>query len=204
MALTQAEADALLGMAKIFRSPSAMTSARSPRRFWTATTTPTGRLDFHRRSARFARTLRSGPLRLRAEGPARGHALEIRVQPEAPHPRPRARAQRHPPLDRAADDPPPGRGAHPRARLPAPLRRRRAPGPGAPAAVAPVVNRGERLRHLDVAGRGRRMKREAPSWSSLSTPSSAKVLTDLTHARGPARPRDARLAGGATGRLRAE
>ena len=45
------------------------------------------------------------PVQVRLPRPARGHNRRVARITEPPHPRPRAGAQRHPPLDRSPDDP---------------------------------------------------------------------------------------------------
>jgi hypothetical protein len=94
------------------------------------------------------------PFQMGLTRPPRGHGLEIHVAPESPHPRPRARAQRHPPLDRSADDPGQCGGllGEPILQL-----RRVAAGFQAPAHEEPpdpVADRGEQLRHLGARSAG--------------------------------------------------
>jgi hypothetical protein len=86
---------------------------------------------------------------------------------------PGARAQRHPPLHRGADDPCQQRGL---IREPIPRPCRVVPGlDTAPYEQFPGPVADEHLGHLGIVRRRRRLKREAPARAWLKTPSSVRV-----------------------------
>jgi hypothetical protein len=100
---------------------------------------------------------------VRLPRPARRHGRRVALVAEPPHPRPRARAQRHPPLHRRPNDPRQQRGL-----LGEPIRRPRRVVAGLQAAahqqpLHPVADRRERRRDVGVARRRRRMKRQCAS-----------------------------------------
>jgi hypothetical protein len=101
-----------------------------------------------------------GPVQLGLPRPWRPHGLRVGLLPEAPHAPASARAQRHAPLDRGADDP-----RQQRSVLGEPIHRpgRVVLGFQAPAPQQPpdaVADQREHRRHVVVARRRRRVKLE--------------------------------------------